>query len=140
MNIHQRKRGETCIIVFPIRTTAGALISAATGLDSELSWLSDTAVPGSFADCTNEATEIGSTGIYYLTLTASEMMSDYVLVRTVSSSASSRTEVNLIDTRFAAGQTELDALLSSLRAFGLPNLDREFRDLRDQIARVTRAS
>lgn len=60
---------------FPIYDADGALVSGATGLDSEVS--KDGAA---FADATNEATEIGSSGLYYLDLTATEMNADAVIV------------------------------------------------------------
>ena len=53
--------------VFAIRNTADALVSGASALDSELSV--DNA---SFADLTDEATEIGTSGIYYVDITAAE--------------------------------------------------------------------
>ena len=62
--------------VFPIRDGGGALISGATGLDSERSIDQGTA-----ADCTNEATEIAtSTGLYYLDLTGAEMTGKNTIV------------------------------------------------------------
>lgn len=60
---------------FEIRDTAGALITGATGLDSEV----DLDGAG-YADCTNEATEIGASGTYFLDLTAAEMNADHVMV------------------------------------------------------------
>ena len=52
-------------VVFPIFDKTGALVTAAAGLDSEVS-----KDQGTFADCTNEATEIAtSSGMYYLDLT-----------------------------------------------------------------------
>jgi hypothetical protein len=54
--------------VLPIRDTSGALVSSATGLDSEISVDS-----GAFADLTAEATEIGSSGVYYVDVTAAEL-------------------------------------------------------------------
>lgn len=60
---------------FEIRDTAGALISGATGLDSEVS------IDGAaFADMTAEATEIGASGTYFLDYTAGEMNGDGVVV------------------------------------------------------------
>lgn len=57
---------------FPIFKTDGTLISAAAGLDSERSLNGDT-----FADCTNEATEIATnSGSYYLLCTGAEMTCD----------------------------------------------------------------
>jgi len=63
-------------IYLPLRDSAGALVSAATTPDSEVSL--DGA---SFADCTNEVTEIGTTGNYYLDLTAAEMNADAVILQ-----------------------------------------------------------
>ena len=45
-------------IVFPLLDADGDLVTGAASLDSEYSLDG-----GSFSDCTNEATEIGSTGI-----------------------------------------------------------------------------
>jgi len=59
---------------FGIFKNDGTLITGATGLDSEVS--KDGAT---FADCTNEATEI-SQGLYYLDLSSTEMNADSVLV------------------------------------------------------------
>lgn len=70
---------------FPIIDADGDFTTGATGLDSEVSKNGDT-----FADCTNEATEIATaSGIYYLLLTAAEMTADVVsiIVKTTSSGA-----------------------------------------------------
>lgn len=71
-------------ITFPIHDTAGALITGATGLDSEV----DLDGAG-FADCTNEATEIGASGVYFLDLTAAEINADTstIVVKTTSVNA-----------------------------------------------------
>lgn len=56
-------------VVFPILDADGDLVTGAAGLDSELSQ-----DQGTFADATNEATEIAtSSGVYYLDLIATEM-------------------------------------------------------------------
>lgn len=65
---------------FGIFKSDGTLITSAAGLDSEVS--KDGAA---FADCTNEATEIGG-GVYYLDLTSTEMNADIVSVLVKSSS------------------------------------------------------
>lgn len=52
---------------FAIRKADGSLVTGWTGADSEIS-----KDQGAFADCTNEATEIGSSGIGYLDVTATE--------------------------------------------------------------------
>lgn len=60
---------------FEIRDTTGALVTGATGLDSEV----DLDGAG-YADCTNEATEIGASGTYFLDLVQAEMNADHVMV------------------------------------------------------------
>lgn len=63
-------------LTFPIYKSDGTLITAAAGLDSEVS-----KDAGTFADCTNEATEIAtSSGVYYIDLTSTEMNADCVAV------------------------------------------------------------
>ena len=72
-------------VTFPILDADGDLVTGATGLDSEVSQDG-----GTFADCTNEATEIAtSSGMYYLDLTSGEMNGDTValIVKTSSSGA-----------------------------------------------------
>lgn len=72
-------------VYLPILDADGDLVSGATGLDSEIS-----KDGGTFADCTNEATEIAtSSGMYYLDLTSTEMNADAVciIVKTTSSGA-----------------------------------------------------
>lgn len=69
-------------VTFPILDADGDLVSGAASLDSEVS-----KDGGTFADCTNEATEIAtSSGMYYLDLTATEMNADTVAVIVKSSS------------------------------------------------------
>jgi len=72
-------------VTFPILDNDGDLVTAAAGLDSEIS-----KDGGTFADCTAEATEIAtSSGMYYLDLTATEMNADTVaiIVKTTTSDA-----------------------------------------------------
>lgn len=73
--------------IFPILDADGDLVTGATGLDSEVS-----KDQGTFADCTNEATEIAtSSGMYYLDLTATEMEADCVSVIVKTSSVGAKT-------------------------------------------------
>lgn len=74
------KRATAFRATFEIRDASNNLVTGATGLDSEVS-----KDGGSFTDCTNEATEIGSTGIYYLDITSSEFTADQVVVQVKSS-------------------------------------------------------
>lgn len=73
-------------VTFPIFDADGDPVTGATGLDSEIS-----KDGGSFADCTNEATEIGTSGIYYLDLTSSEMGADTVAIQVKTSSSGAKT-------------------------------------------------
>lgn len=76
-------------VTFPIYDADGDLVTGATGLDSEVS-----KDGGTFADCTNEATEIAtSSGIYYLDLTSTEMNADTVAVIVKTSSSGAKTTV-----------------------------------------------
>ena len=72
-------------VFFPIYDNDGDLVTAASGLDSELSQNQ-----GTFADATNEATEIAtSSGIYYLDLIATELdtKSTGLIVKTTTTDA-----------------------------------------------------
>lgn len=69
------KRNAAYRVYFPILDADGDTVTAAAGLDAEVS--KDGAA---FADCTNESTEIGASGMYYLDLTATEMDADCVIV------------------------------------------------------------
>lgn len=83
----QPKRGAAFTVVFPILDADGDLVTGAAGLDSEVS--KDL---GEFADCTNEATEIAvNSGMYYLTLTATEMTADIVAIMVKTSTAGAKT-------------------------------------------------
>ena len=78
-------------VTFPILDADGDLVTGAAGLDSEVS-----KDAGTFADCTNEATEIAtSSGVYYLDLTSTEMNADTVaiIVKTSTSGAKTTTIV-----------------------------------------------
>lgn len=75
--------------IFPILDADGDLVTGAAGLDSEVS--KDC---GTFADCTNEATEIAtSSGMYYLDLTSTEMNADSVAVIVKTSTSGAKTTV-----------------------------------------------
>ena len=63
-------------VTFPILDADGDLVTGAASLDSEVS-----KDGGTFADCTNEATEIAtSSGMYYLDLSSTEMNADTVAI------------------------------------------------------------
>lgn len=81
------RKGVAYRVTFPIYDADGDLVTAAASLDSEFSRDAQT-----FADCTNEATEIaGSGGIYFLDLTASEMNGDTVAIIVKTGTAGAKT-------------------------------------------------
>ncbi len=63
-------------LYFAIRKSDGTLITTWAGADSEVSLDG-----GSFSDCTNEATEIGTSGCGYIDFTAGEMNADAVVYK-----------------------------------------------------------
>lgn len=93
-----RQKNVASYIVFPIVKTDGTLISSASGLDSEIDTFADGTAPDGFTDCTNEATEIGSTGQYYLSLAQAEMNADYIIVQIKSTSTDAIVQTILIRT------------------------------------------
>lgn len=70
------RKGSAYRLYFEFRKSDGSLVTGWTGADTELS-----CDGGSFVDATHEATEIGSSGVGYLDLTASEMNYDAVIVK-----------------------------------------------------------
>ena len=93
-----RQKNAATYIVFPIIDADGDVVSSAAGLDSEIDTFGDGSAPDGFTDCTNEATEIGATGCYYLSLTAAEMNVDYVVVQVYSSTSGAKEQWILIRT------------------------------------------
>lgn len=76
-------------VVFPMLDADGDLVTGATTPDAEVSKNGDT-----FADCTNESTEIATnSGVYYLLLTGAEMTADIVSVIAKSATAGMKTTV-----------------------------------------------
>lgn len=118
-------RGVPYGIVAPLLDADGDLIAGAAGLDSEVSKNGDT-----FADCTNEATEIAtSSGLYYVLLTATEMEADVVsLIIKTSTSGGKTTPIVLYPKKLptlrsgtaqagAAGSITLDSGASAIDDF-----------------------
>ena len=94
-----RAKNVATYVTFPLKKNDGTLLVGAAGLDSEIDAWADGAAPNGFADCTNEATEIGSTGIYYLSLSQTEMNNDYIVLLIKSSSTGAIPQVILINTK-----------------------------------------
>lgn len=70
------RKGVAYRLSWDFRKIDGSLVSTVTGADTEVS--KDAAA---FADCTNEFTEIGTTGCGYIDLTSTEMNADCVFVK-----------------------------------------------------------
>ena len=91
-------------------------ITSAAGLDSEKSQDG-----GSFADCTNELTEIDATGVYGLTITQAEMNYDTIIIKAITSTTAAKIPLFVIKTyenQLDIANTELAAApttTSSLR-------------------------
>jgi len=90
------KKGAEFLLIFPIYDADGDLVSGAVALDSEVS--KDN---GAFSDCINEASEIGASGIYALTLTADEMDADVIAIITKTTTADAKTTPTVIYTSSA---------------------------------------
>ena len=81
--------GAPYTIVYPMLDADGDLVTGATTPDAEISKNGDT-----FADCTNESTEIAtSSGVYYLTLTGTELTCDMASIIAKSATAGMKTTV-----------------------------------------------
>ena len=93
-----RQKNAATYIFFPIVDGSGDTITGAAGLDSEVDTFADGSAPDGFADLTNEATEIGATGWYYISLTQAEMNVDYMAIRVQSSTGTAITQRILIRT------------------------------------------
>lgn len=87
------KKGAEFLLIIPIFDNDGDVVTGATGLDSEIS-----KDAGAFTDCANEVTELGSSGIYTLTLTATEMNADVVAVIVKTSTTDAKTTPTVIYT------------------------------------------
>ena len=97
--------------VSPILDADGDLVTGAAGLDSEVS-----IDGGTFADCTNEATEIAtSSGMYYLNLTTSEMNGDVIAVIVKTTTSGAKTTALVF---YTATQTldEIDVVVDAIKA------------------------
>ena len=133
------KKNAAFTVTFPIYDNDGDLVSSAAALDSEVD-----KDAGGFIDATNEATEVGASGIYKLLLTSTEANADIVTTITKTTTTDAKTAVNvmytatrqLLDLAFptttgrsidvtAAGEVGLD-LDNTSGALGTSNYDAFF--------------
>lgn len=103
-------------VTFPLLDADGDLVTGATGLDSEIS-----KDGGTFADCTNEATEIAtSSGMYYLDLTSTEMNADTVaLIIKTSTSGAKTTPIVL----YPVEATDISVNVTAWNGTAIPGVD-----------------
>jgi hypothetical protein len=113
------KKNTAFDLYFALRNAAGDLVSGATGLDSEVS-----IDGGSFADCSNEAAEIGASGIYKLSLTTAETDGDVIVVQTKSASPGAKPFVITIYTTASTWNERLDVAISTRVTGGAGALQR----------------
>jgi tetrahydromethanopterin S-methyltransferase subunit F len=121
------KKNVACKIVFPILDADGDPVSSAAGLDSEYSLDG-----GSFTDCASEATEIGTSGIYYLNLAEGETNGDVVCIQVKTSTSGAKTSVLVfytsaqtldeIDTNVDGIKTKTDLIGASVALESAGNL------------------
>lgn len=123
--VPQPKRAAAYRVYYPLYLTTGALVSTATSIDTEVS-----KDGGSFTDCTNEWTEVGTTGNGYIDLTASEMTANNVNLKTTFSNTNNMPAVvNIVPTQDGDWGAKLDnavahggALGSSTATLGLSRI------------------
>lgn len=114
-------------VTFPIYDSTGSLVTGAAGLDSEVS-----KDGGTFADCTNEASEIASaSGLYYLDLTATEMNADTVAIIVKTSTTGAKTTVLILYPD--AANNVADALLNRDMATGTDSGTSTIRTVRQAL-------
>jgi len=102
------KKNTATKIVFPILDADGDPVTGAAALDSEYS------LDGAgFGDCASEATEIGTSGIYYLNLAQGETNGDVVCIQVKTSTAGAKTTVLVF---YTSAQTldEIDTNVDSI--------------------------
>ena len=143
-----RKKNTDTRVVFPIQKSDGTFITGATGLDSEfaLNGAHGAGAP-SFGDCTHEATEIGTTGLYYLDVSAAELNDDYGSVIQVKSSSTGavvqvllfRTQVNEVNTTQVLGTAQTAGDLAALITAVDDYVDTEVGALGTELAKVPKS-
>lgn len=102
----------------PLWDADGDLVTGAAALDSEVS-----IDGGTFADCTNEATEIATaSGVYFLDLTAAEMNGDAICVIIKTGTAGAKTTPIILYPE-EAGDIRVDVTMISGDATAADNLE-----------------
>lgn len=105
----RRKRGVATILVFPIKDASGNVVTGITGVTPQISvWAGDTTVaPGAFANILGGLTEVGTTGIYYSSLTDAEAASDFIYFIASPNSGTGKRQDLLINCTAVASVTQV---------------------------------
>lgn len=75
----RRKRGVATFITWPFKDASGTMITGITGISPQYAtWTDGTAPNTKFSTISGGVVEIGATGRYYSSLTATEMTNDYL--------------------------------------------------------------
>ena len=77
----QRKRAAAAQFLFPLVDTSGAVVTAASALDTEVAFWDDVTATTGFLDATNESTESSAFGWYKFLATSDEMAHDYIAIK-----------------------------------------------------------
>ena len=91
-----RQKNVATYITFPLVDADGDFVTGCTGLDSNIDQWSDGGAPDGFGTCNQEASEIGGSGVYSLSLIQAEMNNDYIVITIASNEA--KTQMILIRT------------------------------------------
>ena len=95
-----RKKNTATLIYYPIMKTDGTRISGATGANAQYSQSFDTGTATTLATV-GAPTEIGSSGLYYSSLSAAQMNADYIILNTTSTSTGAIPQCIVVRTTIA---------------------------------------
>ncbi len=105
----RRQKNAATVLVFPILNTTGTHVTGAAGLTASRTAWTDTTSPSAFANLTNATpVEISSRGVYYVTVTSTEMNSDYVYIYVTTTTAGSIAQNFLLNTKPIHSVTSVD--------------------------------
>ena len=105
----RRQKNAATVLVFPILNTTGTHVTGAAGLTASRTAWTDTTAPAAFTNLTNATpVELSSRGVYYVTVTSTEMNADYVYIYVTTSTAGSIAQNLLLVTKPIHSVTSVD--------------------------------
>lgn len=106
----RRRRGTATFVIYPIVDASGNIVSGVTGIAPQYATFSDASVLTSgFANIAGGCLEIGSTGWYYSSLSASETAFDYLLFHASPTSGNGKRAALLINCTPVASVSRVSA-------------------------------